>query len=235
MAAPEASVLDVLRARLDQALRTVHDGATPPGPLLDLAVRTVSLPGGDVILVRPRDWTALLDVERDAGHDAPFWAATWPAGEQLAGFVAMSSVRGLRVLDVGCGLGLASIAAARAGADVLAIDASADGATFAAENLSINGVDGDVAACSWTDPALAETGPFDVVLGGDVLYSRAGARSLLEILPALVADDGEAWITDPGRAAAEAALTAARGQWSVASRTLRDDVVLHRLRHDGQT
>jgi predicted nicotinamide N-methyase len=232
MPASEAPVLDVLRARLDQGLRAVRGGARPPGPLLDLAVRTVPLPGGHAIVVRPRDWTALLDVEREAGHDAPFWAATWPAGEELARFVAESAVRGRRVLDVGCGLGLASIAAARAGADVLAVDASADGATFAAENLSINGVDGDVAVCSWTDPALVETGPFDVVLGGDVLYSRAGAKSLLDVLPVLVADNGEAWITDPGRAAAEAALTAARASWSVASHPLGDDVVLHRLHHD---
>jgi predicted nicotinamide N-methyase len=231
MPAPEASVLDVLRARIGAGLRAARGGATPPDPLLDLAVRTFSMPGGDVILVRPRDWPAVLDVERDAGRDAPFWAATWPAGEELARFVARSSVRGRRVLDLGCGLGLAAVAAARAGADVLAVDASADGVTFAAENLSLNGVDGRVAAWSWTDPALARAGPFDVVLGGDVLYSRPGAQALVESLPALVAEDGEVWIADPGRAAADAALDAARATWSVTSRPLQDEVVLHRLRH----
>jgi predicted nicotinamide N-methyase len=231
MAASQATVLDVLRARLREALRPVHGGKPPPAAVLDLAVRTVALPGGDALLVRPRDWTALLDAERREGRDAPFWAATWPAGEQLARRVAVAPLRGRRVLDLGCGLGLAAIAAARAGADVLAVDASADGATFAAENLALNGVDADVAVCSWTDPALAEAGPFDVVLGGDVLYSRAGAHSLLEMLPSLVAVGGEAWITDPGRAAAEAAIAAARATWSVRSEPLRDDVVLHRLRH----
>ena len=232
MAAPQASVLEVLRARLGERLRAQRDGAEPPQALLDLAVRTVPLPGGDVVLVRPRDWPALLDAERALGRDAPFWAATWPSGERLARVVATASLRGRRVLDLGCGLGLAGVAAARAGGDVLAVDASSDAVTFTAENLALNGAGGRAAACSWEEPELADAGPFDVVLGGDVLYSRAGAESLLDALPALVADDGEAWLTDPGRASAEAALRAAGAVWSMRSEPLGDDVVLHRLRHE---
>lgn len=230
MAAPEAPVLDVLRTRIRQGLRAARGGGEPAAALLDLAVRSVAVPGGRLVLVRPRDWTALLDAERAAGRDAPFWAATWPSGEELARVVATAPLRGRHVLDLGCGLGLAGIAAARGGADVLAVDASADAVTFAAENLSLNGVDARTATCSWADPALAELGPFDLVLGGDVLYSRAGAESLLRRLPALVAAGGEVWMTDPGRAAAEAMLKAARATWTVRSQPLRDDVVLHRLR-----
>jgi predicted nicotinamide N-methyase len=230
MAAPEAAVLDVLRARIGEALREARDGGEPPAPLLDLAVRSVPVPGGPVVLVRPRDWPALLDAERHAGRGAPFWAATWPSGEELARVVARAPVRGRAVLDLGCGLGLAGIAAARGGADVLAVDASEDAAAFAAENLSLNGVGGRTTTCSWADPALAALGPFDLVLGGDVLYSRSGAESLLRVLPALVADGGEAWMTDPGRPAAEAVLKEARETWTVRSEPLVDDVVLHRLR-----
>jgi predicted nicotinamide N-methyase len=231
MSASEASVLDVLRARLCEGLRRARGGREPAAALLDLAVRTVTMPGGGIVLVRPRDWTALLDSERGAGRDAPFWAATWPSGEELARVVATASLRGRHVLDLGCGLGLAGIAAARGGADVLAVDANADAVTFAAENLSLNGAGGRAAIASWADPALAASGPFDLVLGGDVLYSRAGAESLLERLPALVGEDGEVWLSDPGRAAAEATLEAARATWTVRSEPLRDEVVLHRLRY----
>src|SRR5919198_1262084 len=86
-------------------------------------------------------------------------------------------LRGRHVLDLGCGLGLAGIAAARNGADVLVVDANADAVTFAAENLALNGVDGRAATCSWADPALAAGRPFDLVIGGDILYSRAGAQA----------------------------------------------------------
>jgi predicted nicotinamide N-methyase len=232
MAAPQASVLDVLRARLREGLRETRGGGEPPAPLLDVAVRTLRMPGGPVILVRPRDWPALLDVEREAGHDAPFWAATWPSGEHLARVVAAAPLLGRAVLDLGCGLGLVAIAAARAGADVLAVDVSADAVTFAAENMSLNGVGGRTANCSWGDDAVAECGPFDLVLGGDILYSRIGAQALLDALPQLVAREGEAWFSDPGRATAQAALSAARATWVVRSESLGEDIVLHRLRRD---
>jgi len=232
MAAPQASVLDVLRARLREGLREARGGGEPPAPLLDVAVRTLRLPDGPVILVRPRDWPALLDAEREAGHDAPFWAATWPSGEQLARVVAGVPLLGRAVLDLGCGLGLVAIAAARAGADVLAVDVSADAVTFAAENMSLNGVGGRTANCSWADDAVAECGPFDLVLGGDILYSSIGVQALLDALPPLVAHEGEAWFADPGRAAAQAAVSAARATWAVRSERLDEDIVLHRLRRD---
>ncbi len=75
--------------------------------------------------------TTLLAVwdaaEKLAGRHlpAPFWAYPWPAGIALARTVldAPDYVAGLRVLDVGCGGGIASLAAVRAGAmDVIAND-----------------------------------------------------------------------------------------------------------------
>lgn len=230
MPTADAPVVDALQARLAPRLAAVRGGAEPPAALLDLAVRRVALPGEDVVLVRPRDWPALLDAERAASREPPFWAVTWPAGEALARFVAERRLAGRRVLDLGCGLGLASVVAARAGADVLAVDASGDGVTFAAENFSLNGVVADAAVCSWTDPALADTGPFDLVLGGDVLYSRPAATALLAALAALLAGGAQAWFTDPGRATADAFMEAARAEYAVRTERLDGGVRLHRLR-----
>src|SRR4051812_25453406 len=178
MAAPDAPVVEVLRARLAPRLATLRAGLAPPAALLDLAVRRVDLPSGDVVLVRPRDWPALLDAERAAGRDAPFWAVTWQSGEALARRVSGSALRGRRVLDVGCGLGLLSIAAARAGADVLAVDANPDAVAFAAENLALNAVEADAAVAAWDEPDLVHAGPFDLVAGGGALSTppRAPAR-----------------------------------------------------------
>jgi predicted nicotinamide N-methyase len=230
MPTADAPVVDALQARLEPRLAAVRGGGAPPAALLDLAVRRVALPGGDVVLVRPRDWPALLDAERAAGHEPPFWAVTWPAGEALARVVAGHRLDGRRVLDLGCGLGLASVVAARAGADVLAVDVSGDGVTFAAENFALNGIVADAAVSSWTDAALAETGPFDLVLGGDVLYSRPAATALLDALGALLAGGGQAWFTDPGRATADAFMEAARAEYAVRTERLDGGVRLHRLR-----
>ena len=159
MSAPDAPVVEVLRARLAPRLATLRAGLAPPAALLDLAVRRVDLPSGDVVLVRPRDWPALLDAERAAGRDAPFWAVTWQSGEALARRVSESAVRGRRVLDVGCGLGLLSIAAARAGADVLAVDANPDAVAFTAENLALNAVEADAAVAGGTSLTSCTPGP----------------------------------------------------------------------------
>ena len=84
---------------------------------------------------------------------------------------------GMRVLELGCGLGLPSIVAARAGAEVLATDGSTDAIAYTAHSLALNGTEADVAAADWAadGDALVERGPFDLVLGADVLYTKANA------------------------------------------------------------
>ena len=105
---------------------------------------------------------------------------------------------GLRVLELGCGLALPSLTAARAGATVLATDASAEALTLVARNAGANGLRVETAAVEWSDPdELRRRGPFDLVLAADVLYEQDNAAPLLSLLPQLAP---EAWIADPGPA-----------------------------------
>ena len=62
-------------------------------------------------------WQA-WEEECGAPQAVPFWAAVWPAGQLLARVVQAEPawVRGQTVLDLGCGSGVAGIAALRAGA-----------------------------------------------------------------------------------------------------------------------
>ncbi len=73
-----------------------------------------------VRLTLPADEVAVLDyyIARNEGDADPFWSALWPSSIALAGQLlrAPQRVRGKRVIDVGCGLGLAGLAAALAGA-----------------------------------------------------------------------------------------------------------------------
>lgn len=67
-----------------------------------------------------------LAVEAQLGRavDAPFYAVCWPGAQALARaiFDGDVDVAGRRVVDMGCGSGLAAVAAAAAGADVVAVD-----------------------------------------------------------------------------------------------------------------
>jgi predicted nicotinamide N-methyase len=131
------------------------------------------------------------------------------------------------VVELGCGLGVPSIAAARAGAAVLATDAAPEALALVAENAEANGARVETALVDWASPdPLFERSPFDLALAADVLYERAAVAQLLSLLPRLAP---EAWLADPGRPAADTFLEQARRRWRVETRT-RGVVQLHRLR-----
>ncbi len=205
---------------------------TLPPALLDVTVQRVRVPGGDVFLVRPVDWEQLRHEEGGSGRPVPYWATPWPSGAVLAGALADDPPpKGARVLELGCGLGLPSIVAARAGADVLATDGSEDAVAFAAHSLALNELDGEVAQVDWAEQgdALAARGPWDLVLAADVLYLQGNVGLALDLVPRLVAPGGEIRIADPRRAGTRDFLAAARARFSV--RTRQDgDVAIHRLR-----
>ena len=136
------------------------------------------------------------------------------------------ALRGLRVVELGCGLAVPSIAAARAGAAVLATDACAEALALVARNAHANDVRIETATVDWAEPdELVRRAPFDLVLAADVLYERASVAPLLSLLPRLAP---EAWLADPGRPAAGAFLEQAGRRWPVETR-VRDVVRIHRL------
>ena len=131
-----------------------------------LVETAVPVNGRTLRLLHPPDATELIDEEAFAREEfLPYWAELWPSARALAGVVASLALRGARVVELGCGLGLPSIVAALAGARVLATDWSDDALAFARHNARRNGVRIETFHCSWSAPApLAGRGPFDVVI-----------------------------------------------------------------------
>src|SRR4051812_17485477 len=140
---------------------------------LDLVDETVMLGEHELAILRPRDGEALLDEDAFATHDEylPYWVELWPSGMALARAIHGRALRGARVIELGCGLALPSIAAALAGGRVLATDWSAHAVAVATENARRNGVSIDADVVSWYAPdELVEAAPWDLVLAADVLY-----------------------------------------------------------------
>jgi predicted nicotinamide N-methyase len=168
---------------------------------LDLVEDTVRLAGRDLAVLRPRDSEALLDEEAFEREEfLPYWAEPWPSGLALARHVASLPVRGRAVLELGCGLALPSLAAAAAGARVLATDWSPDAVELAGANARRNGIELETAVVAWAqaEPLVARA-PWDVVVAADVLYERRNVDLLLGLLPRLVDGGGEVLLADPGR------------------------------------
>lgn len=158
----------------------------------------VVIAGRDLVIARPVDAESLID-ERAFADDEfmPYWAELWPSARALARWVGDRALHGARVLELGCGLGLPSIAAALAGGRVLATDWSAESVEFARRNAEANGVELEAAAMAWADAdALLAAGPWDLVIGSDVLYERRNIPLLLDLLEQLT---DRAVIADPGR------------------------------------
>jgi predicted nicotinamide N-methyase len=200
----------------------------------DLVEEPVALGGREILVLRPRDSAALLDEAAFEQEEyLPYWAELWPSALGLARAVAGRALHGARVVELGCGLGLPSIAASLAGGRVLATDWSEDAVGFAARNAERNGVALETAVAAWGEPSvLVDRAPWDLVLGSDLLYEKRNVPVLLDLLPQLVGERGEIWIADPGRAPAEAFLAMAAERFDIRSTAdaARPRVRVHRLR-----
>jgi predicted nicotinamide N-methyase len=197
---------------------------------MELIEDVVAVAGRRLVLHRPPDPEALLD-ERGFEHEEflPYWAELWPSGLALAERVAALPLRGRRILELGCGLGLPSLVAAGGGADVLATDWAPDAVALLRENAARNSISLRAETVPWEkpEPLLAES-PWELVLAADVLYERRNADRLLELLPSL---GPEVLVADPSRPHTERFLGAASAEWSIetAPDRRRPRLAIHRL------
>jgi predicted nicotinamide N-methyase len=166
------------------------------------------------VLLRPPSADELIDEEAFSRDEfLPYWAELWPSGIALAGAVGGLELRGVRVLELGAGLGLPSLAAALGGADVLATDWAEDAVELLRTNALRNRVALRVERVRWDEPEpLLREAPWPLVLGADLLYEQRNADALLELLPRL---GGEVLLAEPGRPFARGFFERAAEGWEV--------------------
>lgn len=193
----------------------------------ELIVQSIDLSSGPLRVLQPRESAELPD---EGGVEwapvVPYWSVLWRSGVALGRELDGMALEGLRAVELGCGLALPSLAAARAGATVLASDACPEALELAQRNAALNGVAIEMATADWAEPdELVKRGPFDLVLAADVLYERASVDLLGRLLPRLAP---EAWIADPGRPAADVFVERAAERWSVRT-SVHGVVRIHRM------
>lgn len=179
-------------------------------PLSPQGRHTVTIGDISLTLETPPDLDALLDRAAAADPQAvdaiPYYAILWPAAHGLARALweHRAELRGgTRVIELGCGLGMPSILAARLGARVLATDFHPDTGTWLLHNAGLNQVDLIYMQLDWnnlTDPAhLPRYRTAPLIIGSDLLYERRHIPALVCAIDALCAPGGHAVIADPGR------------------------------------
>jgi predicted nicotinamide N-methyase len=155
----------------------------------------------------------LGDAERVGISSAmwPLFGMLWPSGAHLAARLALRPVLdGERILEIGCGLALASLVGHRRGADVTASDVHPLTAAFLAENLLLNHLPPmKYLHGNWAEPnathathatgVMAVTGCYDLIMGSDLLYERDANAALAGFIGRHASPVAEVWIVDPDR------------------------------------
>ena len=169
----------------------------------DVVRSELPLGGRLVTIHHPRDADDLIDEAAFAIDERlPYWADVWPSARALAERVVSLPVDGRRFLELGCGAGLVSVAAAMAGFDVTATDYYDEALRFTALNVLINtGVLIETRQADWRR-FPHDIGRFELVVASDVLYEREHAELVASVLDRTLTGRGSAIIADPGRLAA---------------------------------
>lgn len=141
----------------------------------------VTVGGVRLELLRPSSPEALIDEEAFAADEfLPYWAELWPAARALAD--ALPDVRGLRVVELGCGLGVASLVAAAKGAEVTATDWADDAIELLRQNADRNDIRLRAEVRDWREHWPER---FDLAVAADVLYEERNVRPVLARLTEL--------------------------------------------------
>jgi predicted nicotinamide N-methyase len=170
-----------------------------------LAESEVGVRGRAYRILHPASADDLIDEEEfELDERLPYWAELWPSAIALARDLAGRDLAGKRCIELGCGVGLPSVAALSRGARVTATDHYEAALDFARYNALANlGRELSTALLDWHAPRAESLGGFDLVLAADVLYERRNAESLAALVPDLLAPGGEVMLADPGRNEAE--------------------------------
>lgn len=154
-----------------------------------------------VEMLLPESSEALIDeAEFDEDERLPYWAELWPAARGLTRYLLELPHLPSPTLELGCGVGLPSLALLHRGVEVLASDYYTDALAFASMNAERNGLPPlATEVLDWRKPAN-DVRRFALILAADVLYEARNAVALATLLPGLLDQHGAFLLADPGRA-----------------------------------
>lgn len=146
-----------------------------------------------------RNQDALLDAADDIPQ-FPYGLLLWESAVGLAEYLTKHPhlVRGKRVLELGCGVGVAGIVARKLGGLVWQTDHLAYTLQLAKANEKANGVVGiERFVGDWRNWNHKDR--YDIVLGADIIYERAMHSVLPSVFSNCLVDKGTLLLSDPDR------------------------------------
>jgi 2-polyprenyl-3-methyl-5-hydroxy-6-metoxy-1,4-benzoquinol methylase len=179
---------------------------TPPTPGYEVKFQRVGVAGGADLQIRSLldrqqffDPEGLALAEGISSATWPLFGLLWPSAQKLADLMQAWELDGKRILEMGCGLALASLVIHRRTGHVTASDCHPLTEGFLKANLKLNGMlPLPYATGHWGRHNLG-LGRFDLIVASDVLYERSHPKQLAGFIQAHAADGAEVLIVDPNR------------------------------------
>ncbi len=147
---------------------------------------------------------ALSDEEKKdpfAEDLCPYFGILWPSSEALSQYLYEHPeiVKDQKILELGSGLGYPSLVASHLGGEVLATDFHPDVEEYFLRNCRHSSVECKYERLNWRE-SKTDLGPFDLVMGSDVLYESKHPREVAQGLIRFLKPKGRIILSDPGRA-----------------------------------
>lgn len=189
------------RQRTDERRESLYRTLAESFPLRSIDVETDR---GKFSLYAPESIDLLIDMIRveDFRKDerVPYWAELWHSAVALSRFLERNPkiVEGKDVLEIGCGLGLTGIVAARLGAKTTFSDFESLALVAAELNFLLNDADAEAEflQLDFRDPPQR---CWDVILAADVIYEKRFIEPLSAFLRQALDEESIALIAEPNR------------------------------------
>ncbi len=184
---------------------------TPASAVSRVGREAVIVDRQTIWIERPTDSDRLLDhpavLAANVKDDyMPYWADIWPAARMMAKALLREPLerfqrcndRPIVALELGCGLGLAGIAALKRGMHVIFSDYDLTALKFAERNAKLNGQsDFQVLPLDWRFPPDGMRVP--LIIAADLTYELRNIDPLIELIKKLLIPGGTCLLTDPDR------------------------------------
>ncbi|MEE4113586.1 MAG: methyltransferase [Desulfobacteraceae bacterium] len=201
----------------------------------DTTIIPVTIGGQTLRLFTPASIDRFINPD-DVMDNFPLWAKIWEASGVLAGHLAgMPPDPTKTMLEIGCGLGMVGIVAARAGHRITMTERDPDALNFARANALANDCpEIAIERLDWNAPRM--DGRFDMIVGSETIYKTEDIHGLEAMFDRYLNPDGSIILAEGVRRTGVDFWDRMRHRYDVQARrqTLRSDrgtthMVLFRL------
>lgn len=168
--------------------------------------QTIEIQNEDIHLRTLKDTQQFYDKNNKAENlgissaSWPIFGVIWPSSEVLANYLYDYDLKDKRILEVGCGIGLVSLALNKLDADITATDYHPEAGNFLDVNTKLNEDEKiPFVRASWDDNYNEELGKFDLIVGSDLLYERDHVPLLSNFINEHAAPNCKAILANPSR------------------------------------